>query len=659
MKSATAAMLRSALQASRAAPLGHTPPGLLSRATNTFAASLADAQSALVPTPRASGGPAPAGARHGTEPGRDSESPARADVRAATAARSSSYPVVVPAPATRTTRTGAAPAVPASQGAPRSAAALTRPSVERSHASPDVGGTFNELEVDEGALHAQLDALLAERRADRIGVPHQRGQPVNQASVAFADTQATTVPAAGGARRPGTETSRATQPPAPPPGPRAPSVSVHSSSPAASSVSRPSQLPGPARQGSRLPTPAPQAPVAADSSPTPVPLTSAASTPSPAPALATAAGPADTSSVSPRSGRGSAAPPPRSGQAVVVPPGLTLRPTSTSGRSEAPQGASIQASATRPSRLRQGTASTAAAEDASSPAPRSTAARETASQSAAADKASEPTRRTSEARPPGTEAFFAPQGVAARPVQVLDTKPRVLKGTSDAHLSTSPHLAAQGVVSRGRALSETLRVGTPSEPLAAPTRRTGALDTTPEVEPKKRSRLEEVPLGAPPATAPPREPPLTTQALQTPPASELPAAVPQALEPFVSQLTEDPSARLVLNANTARLSVDAGESGRLSVQLKVTDGVAELTASGPAAPMLDARQNELRVALAHEGLALGRFDLGHQGHQHQERPADAREAPEPRRPAPSGHGPTTTSATAEPSRRTGGIHVKA
>ena len=132
---------------------------------------------------------------------------------------------------------------------------------------------------------------------------------------------------------------------------------------------------------------------------------------------------------------------------------------------------------------------------------------------------------------------------------------------------------------------------------------------------------------------------------------DAPPPVAPALEPFVAQLVEDPSARISLTPSIARVSVDTGDAGRLSVQLKVTDGVTDVRASGPAAPMLDARQNELRVALAQEGLSLGRFDLN-QRDQHRERPEPV-EVERPQKPSQVGRSLSDSVAS------DGRIHVKA
>ncbi len=131
-------------------------------------------------------------------------------------------------------------------------------------------------------------------------------------------------------------------------------------------------------------------------------------------------------------------------------------------------------------------------------------------------------------------------------------------------------------------------------------------------------------------------------------------SIPAALEAFLPQLQDDPSLRIALMPNTARVSLDTPDGGRVSLQLKVKDGVTEVRASGPAAAALELRTNELRVALAHEGLALGHFDLTQSNSQH--RQAERPEPPEPtsgaRRTTPS---PSSTGAVSHDGR----LHVKA
>ncbi len=139
-----------------------------------------------------------------------------------------------------------------------------------------------------------------------------------------------------------------------------------------------------------------------------------------------------------------------------------------------------------------------------------------------------------------------------------------------------------------------------------------------------------------------------------------PTKVNAALSALPPSLGEDPSLRVVMLPQVARVSVETADAGRLSIQVKVNDGVAEVRATGPAAPLAEARQGELRVALAKEGLAMGSFDMtqsqsGSQSHSQQRHEPERgveRFAP---RPAPRTSPHTTPAQTSTPQ----GVHVKA
>lgn len=118
-----------------------------------------------------------------------------------------------------------------------------------------------------------------------------------------------------------------------------------------------------------------------------------------------------------------------------------------------------------------------------------------------------------------------------------------------------------------------------------------------------------------------------------PPQRVAEASAPQQPNPLPNvapAYLDDPSLRVVVLPNIARLSVETQDSGTLSLQVKVHDGVTDIRAAGPAASLVEARQGELRLALAHEGLALGHFDLTQSDHQgapqHHFEPHDEREA---------------------------------
>lgn len=90
------------------------------------------------------------------------------------------------------------------------------------------------------------------------------------------------------------------------------------------------------------------------------------------------------------------------------------------------------------------------------------------------------------------------------------------------------------------------------------------------------------------------------------------SAVPRQASPPALPLptaAETQAPYLVLGAGGARLSVDTGEAGAISVRIDVRDGTADLRAAGAAAPLLASHTGDLRAALAAEGLRLGALDV--------------------------------------------------
>ncbi len=111
-------------------------------------------------------------------------------------------------------------------------------------------------------------------------------------------------------------------------------------------------------------------------------------------------------------------------------------------------------------------------------------------------------------------------------------------------------------------------------------------------------------------------------------------AAPNPLPHVLPAHLEDPSLRVVVLPNIARMNVET-QDGSLSLQVRVHDGVTDVRASGAGAMLVEARQGELRLALAHEGLKLGQFDLtqsdsGSSRHQRHEQPDDRTTAATPR-----------------------------
>ena len=247
------------------------------------------------------------------------------------------------------------------------------------------------------------------------------------------------------------------------------------------------------------------------------------------------------------------------------------------------------------------------------------------------------------------EALLVARGLTVHarpaPTPLIVTKQPELKDTKAARtIEPTMHktVTLEQLVSRSRVQHEPARVTGPAE--KKPVR--GELTR----EPGKELKKGEEPLlatGTPTLNA--------TSPAAEPFRIEAPSAIRDAapLAPLAAQMMDDPSLRIVLLPTVARMSMDTPENGRLNLQLKVRDGVTEVQATGPASQMFEARQGELRVALAKEGLALGHFDLTQSGSQQQrhERPELDPSAPPTARRA--------TSSSQDPATDDGRVHVKA
>ncbi|MDP2271448.1 MAG: flagellar hook-length control protein FliK [Archangium sp.] len=235
-----------------------------------------------------------------------------------------------------------------------------------------------------------------------------------------------------------------------------------------------------------------------------------------------------------------------------------------------------------------------------------------------------------------------PARAAPSPAAADEKKPRAMSSTDEALLvsrALSPHARpAPFIVTKPTELKAPVAPGAPAaKPVTAqkavtldqlairandqhaPARVTGPTEKPQsrrdEVRPdKKKSEEPVLNAPAPASAAPTNAAPLVAAEpfrIEAPPA--LKDAAP--LAPLAPVMNEDPSLRVVLLPNVARMSMDTGEAGRINVELKVQNGITELRATGPAAQLLESRQGELRVALAKEGLALGHFDLTQSGSQ--------------------------------------------
>ncbi|MBE2252099.1 MAG: hypothetical protein IAE78_21365 [Myxococcus sp.] len=193
-----------------------------------------------------------------------------------------------------------------------------------------------------------------------------------------------------------------------------------------------------------------------------------------------------------------------------------------------------------------------------------------------------------------------------------------------------------------------------SKRAAAPTRNTdrSSGDSRGEREPARDDRLT----AAAPVAPAPSAPPAPAPELRSRPAEPVGAAAPPPLPNVAPALLEDPSLRVVVLPNIARVHVETSDGGSLSLQVKVHDGVTDIRAAGSAALLVDARQAELRLALAHEGLKMGTFDLtqSDSGSRHHQPHAPAEPPAPPRRAAPP-----PSPSTAPLLRADGRLSVKA
>jgi hypothetical protein len=72
--------------------------------------------------------------------------------------------------------------------------------------------------------------------------------------------------------------------------------------------------------------------------------------------------------------------------------------------------------------------------------------------------------------------------------------------------------------------------------------------------------------------------------------------------------TDDPSLHASALGKNAHLRLETARDGDLSVHLQVRDGVVDVRFDGAASRTLDLNENQIRVALAGEGISLGSFE---------------------------------------------------
>jgi hypothetical protein len=97
-------------------------------------------------------------------------------------------------------------------------------------------------------------------------------------------------------------------------------------------------------------------------------------------------------------------------------------------------------------------------------------------------------------------------------------------------------------------------------------------------------------------------------------AREASAPSPVAVETagLVDRAVRDPGLSVTVMPHSAHLSI-AGDTGDLSLHVRVRDGSADVNVSGTMAPLFDTKAPEMRTVLASEGLQLGSFATDQRG----------------------------------------------
>jgi hypothetical protein len=193
-------------------------------------------------------------------------------------------------------------------------------------------------------------------------------------------------------------------------------------------------------------------------------------------------------------------------------------------------------------------------------------------------------------------------------------------------------------------------------PIAKPTTKPGTLNEKSRDDREINIELSNA-VSANPRPISPEMAPVSTSSSSAPTTFVEPSKeVAQLVSTLPPQATEDASLRAAVHPNVANISIDTGEAGALSVRLMVKDGVADVQLKGPAAPVIENRESELRVVLAQEGLSLGQFDSPQRDNSQQRFDRDEL----PTRPSsPATSQTTTRAAESPPSANNGRVHIKA
>jgi hypothetical protein len=88
----------------------------------------------------------------------------------------------------------------------------------------------------------------------------------------------------------------------------------------------------------------------------------------------------------------------------------------------------------------------------------------------------------------------------------------------------------------------------------------------------------------------------------------LPSEARLAAGALIDLALEDPSLHAATLGKSSHVRLDTGAGGELALHMRVEDGIVDVRVEGAAARTLDIRPDELRTALAGEGISLGHFE---------------------------------------------------
>jgi hypothetical protein len=186
-------------------------------------------------------------------------------------------------------------------------------------------------------------------------------------------------------------------------------------------------------------------------------------------------------------------------------------------------------------------------------------------------------------------------------------------------------------------------------------------DAPAEGSPKARHEADRSALPAP-AQQPTFEPPppapaptFTARAETAPVAPPMPSAAAE----IVNQVNEDPALSVAVLSHAAHLSIEGDNGRNLELHVRLRPEGADIRAAGDLAPMMQARANELSMALAAQGVTLGRFELGDGDRRNGRDDAEAAEEAHDRSVAPRRPGRKSSESDSVARVSDGRIHVKA